>query len=239
MNEYFFVNAFSEIQININNKELSQNEKIFLFSTGFSLHTFITSNRVNYDRYYGGEYKLIDSYYHNNIDYLIKIYNTLGEKISISKILSDIFNKKIEEFDYVRDSIKMFYLDYLNENEKSHVIELLNEVPKKFLIDSRSIDSLTTNINNLSDFFEIMYYITDKRFRYNKKAVYDLLNTNKYIRQKIFFDTLRDIIIQRNNHHFYYRNDDEITLAFIDNIKTLLLIISENFNMSMAKSLLK
>jgi len=237
MNEFTLTDAFSQLQNDIKGAELSKNENLFLSSAGFSLHTFISGNKLNfYDWYDQERYNTINSYFNNNAKYLIKIYNILGEKISIGKILSDISDRKIEEFDYVKDSIKMFYANYMTEGEKSRVIHFLNEVPKRFLQEARSIDYVSLNINSLIEFFELMYYITDKRFRYEEKVAYDLLETNKYHLHKAFFNTLRNILVQMKKR---FSERDETTLLFVDNIESLLSKVSEDFNVSMAKSVFK
>jgi len=237
MNEFTLVSAFSELQKDIKDSELSKNEKLFLLSAGFGFHSLISSNEISFYKYrYNSEnYKNINSYFDNNISNLIEIYRILGEKISITNILGDIVNKKIKEFNYIKDVLKIFYRDYLLEDEKSHVIKILNEVPKRFLQNAMNIGGVNTNINSLMDFFKLAYHITDKNFRYNEKVAYDILETNKYERNKVFFNTLKNVLNERN----HFGRKDETTLAFIDNIENLLNKVSEDFNVSMAKSLLK
>jgi len=238
MNEFTLVSAFSQLQKYIKDAELSKNEKLFLLSAGFGFNSLISSNEISFYKYrYNSEnYKNINSYFDDNISNLIEIYRILGEKISIANILGDIVNKKIKEFNYIKDALKLFYRDYLSENEKSQVIKLLNEVPKRFLQNAMDIGGVATNINSLMDFFELMYYITDKSFRYNEKVAYDLLKTNEYERNKVFFNTLKNVLINERNH---FGRKDETTLAFIDNIENLLIKTSEDFNASMAKALIK
>ena len=238
MNEFTLVNAFSQLQNDIKDSELSKNEKLFLLSAGFGFHSLISSNEISFYKYrYNSEnYKNINSYFDDNISNLIEIYRILGEKISITNILGDIVNKKIKEFNYIKDALKLFYCNYLSEDEKLQVIKILNDVPKRFLQNAMDIGGVDTNINSLMDFFELMYDITDKRFRYDEKVAYDILETNKYERNKVFFSTLKNVLINKRNH---FGRADEITLAFIDNIENLLIKTSEDFNISMAKSLLK
>jgi len=233
MNSSTFVDAFSRMLNSAKYEELSKNEKLFLASAGLSNRYVIDSNKIDFsdlDDWHDD----VNSYFLSNIKYLDEIYTILGDKISVSKILNDVIDKKIEKFDFVKDSLKIFFNDYLTESEQSHIIALLNEVPKGFLHDAHDIDDLFSNMDNLLDFFRLMHTITDKKFRYNEKVAYDLLNTNRYIQYKAFFNTLRKKLIYEKKFQ-----PDEVELAFCENIEELLSTISEDFNESMAKSLIK
>jgi len=233
MNSSTFVDAFSRMLNSAKYEELSKNEKLFLASAGLSNRYVIDNNKIDFsdlDDWHDD----VNSYFISNIKYLDEIYTILRDKISVSKILNDVIDKKIEKFDFVKDSLKIFFNDYLTESEQSHIIALLNEVPKGFLHDAHDIDDLFSNMENLSDFFRLMYSITDKKFRYNEKVAYDLLNTNKYIQYKAFFNTLRKKLTYEKKYH-----PDEVELTFCENIEELLSTISEDFNESMAKLLIK
>jgi len=234
MEESSLIDALLRIQYKINDAETPKNEKLFLLSVGFSSHDLISNNNINFSTDYYTD--IIDAYIKNNVKYLIEIYNILGEKIFIGKILSDIVDGKFKNFDYVKDALKMFYSDYLTESEKSHSIALLNELPQTFLKKSMDIGDTRANIDELLDFFTLMHHITNKMFRYNEKVAYDLLNTNNYILHKAFFNSLRDALIQVKNYNY---KSSEIRLTFFDNMESILGETSEDFNMSMAKSLLK
>jgi len=234
MEESSLIDALLRIQYKINDAETPKNEKLFLLSVGFSSHDLISNNNINFSTDYYTD--IISSYIKNNVKYLIEIYNILGENIFIGKILTDIVDGKVENFDYVKDALKMFYRDHLTESEKSHSITLLNELPQTFLKKSMDIGDIRANIDELLDFFALMYHITNKMFRYNEKVAYDLLNTNNYTLHKAFFNSLRNILIHVKN---YNDESSEIRLTFLDNMESVLSKVSEDFNASMAKSLLK
>lgn len=240
MEESSLIGALLKIQYKINDAETPKNEKLFLLSVGFSSHYLIFNNNINlfydyYDRIYNS---IIGSYIKNNVKYLIEIYNILGENIFIGKIFSDIVDGKFKNFDYVKDALKMFYSDHLTDNEKSHSIGLLNELPENFLRKSMDIGDIRANIEELLDFFILMNRITNKMFRYNEKVAYDLLSTNNYTLHKVFFNSLKNIVININQTN-RFGIEEETRLAFINNIENLLSEVSEDFNASMAKSLIK
>jgi len=233
MNNSTFIDAFWQTLNNTKDEELSKNEKLFLASAGLSDSYVIDSNKIDFSDLYDWNDN-VTSYLTNNIKYLDEIYTILGDKISVGKILNDVIDKKIKKFDFVKDSLKIFFNEYLTESEQSHIISLLNEVPKRFLDDAYNIEEVFSNMDNLLEFFRIMYYITDKKFKYNKKVAYELLNRNKYTRHKAFFNTLRKKLILDKKTH-----SDEVELAFCENIEELLSNVSEDFNESMAKLLIK
>jgi len=233
MNELTLVTAFSQLQNDIKGAELTKNEKLFLTSVGLSKSYVIDSNKIDFSDL-KDRYDSVNSYFTHNIKNLNEIYTILGDKISVNKILNDVIEEKIDKFDFIKDSLKIFFNEYLTESEQSHIIALLNEVPKGFLHDAYNIEDLFSNIDNLLDFFRLMYHITDKKFKYDKKVAYGLLNTNKYTRHKAFFSTLRKKLTYEKNFH-----PDEVELAFCENIEKLLSNISEDFNESMAKLLIK
>jgi len=213
--------------------KLTENEKLFIFSIGFTLKIFITSNEV----YYPEEGSPYSGYYaRQNIKYLVKIYNILGKRIAIGKILKDIADGKIRDFDYVQDVLQIFYKEYLTENEKTYINSLLKNLSKKLLEYSRDITDLERNIDYLFEFFKIMYHVTDKTFRYDEKVVFELLETNKYDKNEDFFDSLSEAIIQLKTRNI---ESYEIIVEFINNIIDLLSEMSEDFVKSMAKSLIK
>jgi len=233
MNNPIFINAFSQMLNNAKDEELSKNEKLFLASVGLSKYYVIDNNKIDFSDLKDW-HDSVNSYFTYNIKSLNEIYTILGDKISVNKILNDVIEGKIDKFDFIKDSLKIFFNEYLTESEQSHLIALLNEVPKGFLHNSYNLDDLFSNMDNLLDFFHIMYYITDKKFKYNKKVVYGLLNTNKYTRHKAFFNTLT----KKLTYEKKFRTN-EVELAFCENIEKLLSNISDDFNESMAKSLIE
>jgi len=238
MEEYELINALLKIQYRINDKETSKNEKLFLSSIGFTLHDLINNNKLylSIDHYYYSDSDVIKPYFESHIKSLIEIYNILEDKISVGKLLNNMVEGKIKNFDYVKDSLKIFYREYLTENEKTHAINLLNEIPKAFLIKSVHIKDLRINIKDLYDFFKLMYYITDGMFRYNENVAYNLVDTNNYILRKAFFNSLAHVLNDIKN---YDERDRDIRLIFFDNIETLLSEASKEFNEAMAKKLIK
>jgi len=234
MEESSLIDALLRIQYKINDAETPKNEKLFLLSVGFSSHDLIFNNNINFSTDYYTD--IIGSYIKNNVKYLIEIYKILGENIFIGNILSDIVDGKLKNFDYVKDALKMFYRDHLTDSEKSHSIALLNELPQNFLRKSMDIGDTRTNIDELLEFFTLMHHITNKMFRYNEKVAYDLLNTNNYTLHKAFFNSLRNVLTHIKN---YNDESSEIKLTFFDNMESILSKVSEDFSISMAKSLLK
>ena len=236
MDEYELIDALLRIQYKLNDNEMPKNEKLFLSSIGFSLHDLINNNELHFSIDYYSDNNIIKSYMESNVKHLIEIYNILGEQISVGKLLDEIVEGKIKRFDYVKDPIKIFYRDYLTENEKIHSINLLNELPNTFLIKSVYIEDLRRNINELYNFFKLMYYITDGMFRYNENVAQNLVDTNNYILRKAFFNSLVYVLNDIKN---YDERDRDIRLIFFDNIETLLSKASEEFNEAMAKKLIK
>jgi len=233
MNNPIFINAFLQMLNSVKDEELSKNEKLFLTSVGLIKFYVIDSNKIDFSDLKDWNDN-VNSYFTNNIKNLNEIYTILGDKISVSKIINDIIENKIDRFDFVKDSLKIFFNEHLTEGEQSHIIELLNEVPKGFLHNSYNLEDLFSNIDDLLDFFHLMYHITDKKFKYNKKVAYGLLNTNKYTRYKMFFSTLRKKLNLEKKF-----NPNEVGLTFCENIEKLLSDISDDFNESMAKSLVQ
>jgi len=227
---------------------LTENEKLFLFSVGLVLHDFfLFGNMLLFKldsehaerpiRLFDEESAyIINEYSKNNIKYLIEIYNILGEKIAIGKILNDIIEEKIKNFDYTRDVLKMFYSEYLTEDEKKHVVILLNDAGINLIGPNINIDDLRKNIDELRKFFELMHYITNGDFNYNEKIASALLASNKYSKPKVFFDSLLYIMKNTKNDEF---SSPETRLAFIQNISNILSEQSEDFRQVMAKLLLK
>jgi len=213
--------------------KLTENEKLFIFSIGFVLRIFITSNEVDYPEE-GGPYS--GYYARHNIRYLVKIYNILGKRIAIGRVLKDIVAGKIEDFDYVQDVLQIFYREYLSENEKNHVKRLLNDLAKELLEFSRDFIDVRKNIDDLFDFFEIAYNITDKTFRYDKKTIFALLDTNKFDENEDFFDSLVDTLMNLNLTKI---SSSEIKTVFISNINNLLSANSKSFVKAMAKTLIE
>jgi len=218
----------------INDNTLTKNEKTFIFSLGFNFHTVLNNNKINvFEEYYvlnfGKKYdSLITSYVEDNVNYLIEIYDALEEKIFIEKILNDMIDGKNKRFNYVKEPLKMFYKEFLTEEEKLHIITLVNELPKNFLQDVLSFNVIRLNIRELFDLFDLMYFITDGRFRYNENVANDLLSRNKYNIRKVFFKHLRDELIT-------YQKD----ATFFNNMKELLIKASEDFNAYMTEILKK
>ena len=233
MNNSVFINAFSKMLNDIKDEDLSKNEKLFLTSVGLSKSYVIDNNKIDFSDLKDW-HDNVNSYFSHNIQNLNEIYTILGDKISVSRIINDIIENKIDKFDFVKDSLKIFFSDYLTESEQLHIITLLNEVPKGFLHNSYNLEDLFLNMDDLLDFFHLMYHITDKKFKYNKKVAYELLNTNKYKRYKAFFSTLRKKLNLEKKF-----NPNEVGLTFCENIEKLLSDISDDFNESMAKSLVQ
>jgi len=96
------------------------------------------------------------------------------------------------------------------------------------LQDVLSFNAIHLNIRELFDLFDLMYFITDGRFRYNENVANDLLSRNKYNIHKVFFKHLRDELIK-------YQDD----VAFFNNMKDLLIKASKDFNVYMTESLKK
>jgi len=237
MEEYELINALLRIQYRINNNETSKNEKLLLSSIGFTLHDLINNNKlflIDQDFYVDSD--VIKPYFESHIKSLIEIYNILEDKISVGNLLNKMIEGEIKSFDYVKDPLKIFYRDYLSENEKIHIINLLNELPKALLIKSAHIEDIRGNIHELYDFFKLMYYITDGMFRYNENVARDLVDTNNYILHKAFFNSLVHALNSIKNHD---DGDSDIRFVFFDNIENLLSKVSEEFNESMAKKLIK
>ena len=228
------IKALVDFKNEINDNMLTENEKTFLFSLGFNFHPVLNDNKINvfekyYDLNFGNAYNsIITSYVEDNVNYLIKIYDALEEKIFIEKILNDMIDGKNKRFNYVKEPLKMFYKEFLTEGEKSHIITLVNELPKNFLQDVLSFNAIHLNIRELFDLFDLMYFITDGRFRYNENVANDLLSRNKYNIHKVFFKHLRDELIK-------YQDD----VAFFNNMKDLLIKASKDFNVYMTESLKK
>jgi len=238
MEEYELINALLKIQYRINDNETSKNEKLFLSSIGFTLHDLINNNKLYISIYqdYYSDSDVIKPYFESHIKSLVELYNILGEKIFVGNLLDNMIEGKLKTFDYVKDPLKIFYRDYLTENEKIHTINLLNELPKALLIKSLTIEDIRGNINELYDFFKLMYYITDGMFRYNENVAHDLIDTNTYTLRKAFFNSLVYVL---NGIKNYDDGDRDIRLIFFDNIETFLSKASKEFNEAMAKILLK
>jgi len=217
----------------VSKSNLTENEKLFIFSIGFGLINFISSNNVEYPKEgfpYSGYYS------RNNIKYLVKIYNILGKRIAIGRLLKDIVAGKIEDFDYVQDVLQIFYREYLSEDEKNHVKHLLNDLAKELLGVSRDFIDVEKNIEDLFDFFEIAYNTTDKTFRYDKKTIFYLLDTNKFDKNEEFFDSLVKTLMNLNHTKI---SSSEIKTVFIKDINNLLSENSNSFVKAMAKTLVK
>jgi len=238
MEEYELINALLKIQYRINDNETSKNEKLFLSSIGFTLHDLINNNELylSIDRFYYSDSDVIKPYFESHIKSLIEIYNILGEKISIGNLLDNMIEGALKSFDYVKDPLKIFYRDYLTENEKIHTINLLNELPRALLIKSVTIEDIRGNINELYDFFKLMYYITDGMFRYNENVAQNLVETNVYTLRKAFFNSLVNVIDDFKNRD---NKDHDVKFTFLDNIEDLLSKVSKDVNESMAKKLIK
>lgn len=235
MDENVLIKAFISNQDKIDSEEVTKNERLFLLSVGFIIHNFAYANRVIFSLSYSARKDSnVSSYLETNVQNLIEIYNILGDKIALGKVLNDIVSEKLDGFHLVKDPLRIFYAEYLTENEKMYAVSLLNELPKNFLRRSNFIFDIRNNINNLLRFFQEMYYITDKEFKYNRKVASDLLNTNNYRIRKDFFNSLRNVLIDIRKG-----KENEAEIAFFENITDLLGEESEDFNASMAKFLLK
>jgi len=232
--------ALSKVLSKTSDADLSKNEKLFLFSLGFTLYPFFNGNKISFSidplsPETNTAYIYLINSTNDNIKYLIEIYNILGEKIDIGNILKEIAEKKIETFDYTKDVLKMFYREYLTESEKAHVISLLNDVAKNLLSNSRTIDNIRQNIDELVKFFNLMYGMTDGMFRYDEKIASALININKYAQKKAFFNSLIDIINQLEPGNF---KTSEMKIEFVRNINDIFKE-SEDFRQALAKMLLK
>ena len=235
MDETALIKAIISIQDKIDSEEVTKNERLFLLSVGFVMHDLAYANKVIFSLSYSARKDSnVSSYIKTNVQNLIEIYNILGDKIAFGKVLNDIVSEKLDVFNLVKDPLRIFYTEYLTENEKMHAVSLLNELPKNFLRRSNFIFDIRNNINDLLRFFQEMYYITDKEFKYNEKVASDLLNTNNYIIRKDFFNSLRNVLIDIRKG-----KGDEAEIAFFENITDLLTKESEDFSASMAKILLK
>ena len=235
MDETALIKALISIQDKIDSEEVTKNERLFLLSVGFVMHDLAYANRVVFSLSYSARKdNNVSSYLETNVQNLIEIYNILGDKIALGKLLNDIVSEKLDGFHLVKDPLRIFYTDYLTETEKMHAVSLLNELPKNFLRRSNFIFDIRNNINDLLRFFQGMYYITDKEFKYNEKVASDLLNTNNYIIRKDFFNSLRNVLIAIRKG-----KGNETEIAFFENITDILTKESEDFNASMAKILLK
>jgi len=249
MSEGTLIWALSRVLHKTDANALTKNEKLFLFSVGLVLHDFfLFGNMILFKldsehaerpiRLFDDKSKyIIDEYAKNNIKYLVEIYNILGEKIAIGKILNDIVEEKMENFDYTRDVLKIFYRDYLTEDEKKHIISLLNDASINLVGSIINIDDLRKNIDELRKFFELMYRITNEDFRYDRKIASALVTENRYSQPKAFFNTL--IYIMKKTKDDGEFSSKEVKLAFIQNITNILSEQSEDFRQAMAKVLLK
>jgi len=232
--------ALSKVLSKMSDTDLSKNEKLFLFSLGFSLYPFFNGNKISFDIDYLSSKTTAYIYLINstkdNINYLIEIYDILGEKIAIGNILKALAEKRIKTFDYTKDALKIFYKEYLTEGEKAHVISLLNDVAKNLLSNSRTIDNIRKNIEELVKFFNLMCDMTDEMFRYDEKIASALISINKYAQKKAFFNSLIDVINQLQSTKF---KTPERRLEFIQNINDILTKESEDFREALAKTIIK
>jgi len=232
--------ALSKVLDKTSNIELSKNEKLFLFSLGFSSYHFFNGNTISFSidplSDESNAYTYLINSTNDDIKYLIELYNILGEKIAIGNILKEITEKRIETFDYTKDVLKIFYREYLTEDEKIHIISLLNLVAKNLLSNSRTIDNIRKNIDELVKFFNLMYTITDGMFRYDEKIASALISINKYAQKKAFFNSLIDIINQLQSTKF---KTPEMRLEFVQNINDILSKESEDFRQALAKTIIK
>jgi len=233
--------SLSKVLRATSDRDLSKNEKLFLFALGFSLYPFFNGNKISFSidplsPETNTAYIYLINSTHDNIKYLIEVYNILGEKMAIGNILNEIAEKKIETFDYTKDALKMFYKEYLTEGEKAHVISLLNDVAKNLLSNSRTIDNIRQNIDELVKFFNLMCDMTDGMFRYDEKIASALISINKYAQKKAFFNSLIDIINKLQPSKF---KTSESKVEFVRNINDILTKESEDYRQALAKSLLK
>jgi len=127
------------------------------------------------------------------------------------------------------------YYNLLSENEKLRSIQFLNKLPKIFLEESKRAYDVRRNLYNLITFFDKMHHVTNGDFKYDENVFYYLLKTNKYKVNKAFFNTLASTIASFRANIF--RTDNY--LNEIDYIEKMLNVTSVDFNMAMAKLLLK
>jgi len=212
------IKALVEFKKETNDKELTENEKTFLFSLGFEYQPVLNDNKINvFENYidinFSNKYtNLRISYAEDNVYYLIRIYDLLEDRIFIGKILRDLIDEKNKTFDYLREPLKIFYKEFLTDEEKTHAVKLANELPKYFLQDVLSFKDIQSNIEEMFSFFELMYYTTDGKFRYNDKAVDYLIAKNKYNIHKTFFKHLRDVLLTYQKSAVFFNNMKDLLI---------------------------
>jgi len=211
------INSFLRIAKEVKDSELSKDKKLFLVSAIWLGSYYLIESQVNY--YFYNIYKNYLSYDKEIVKYIL---------YSCDKEITIEFAGDIEE------CAKVYY-NLLSENEKLESIHLLNKLPKIFLKESKCTYDVHRNLYNLITFFDKMYYLTNGDFKYDENVFYYLLKTNKYKTNKAFFNALASNIASFRTNIF--RTDNY--LNEIDYIEKMLNATSVDFNVAMAKLLLK
>jgi len=211
------INSFLRIAKEIKDSELSKDKKLFLVSAIWVVSYKLIESQVNY--YFSNIYK---SYLSDDKEIVKYVLYSCDKEITID------FAGDIEE------CAKTYY-NLLSENEKLQSIHLLNKLPKIFLEESKCTYDVHRNLYNLVTFFDKMYYVTNGDFKYDENVFYYLLKANKYKVKKAFFNALASNIASFRTNIF--RTDNY--LNEIDYIEKMLNATSVDFNMAMAKLLLK
>jgi len=213
------IDGYLQIEDNIKNSELPENEKLFLLSV-------IIFN----------SYSLIPPYIKRSFSSLFNRYslykNYTFNYLSTTCISQD--EKSVGKFDFFKNCAKQHY-NLLSESEKLHSIRLLNEVPKIFLQDAKCSGEVHRNIYNLISFFKEINYATNGAFKYDKSVFYWLLEKNKYNKRVAFFNALASSVLWFKK----YFEVTDIEFTTVVNIENTLSVLSTDFNVAMAKSLLK
>jgi len=210
------INSLLRIVKEVKDSELSKDKKLFLVSAIWVVSYKLIESQANY--------------------YFYNIYkNLLYDKEIVKYILYSCDKEITIEFaDDIEECAKMYY-NFLSENEKLQSIHLLNELPKIFLEESKCTYDVHRNLYNLITFFDKMYYLTNGDFKYDENVFYYLLKTDKYKAKKAFFNALASNIVSFRTNIF--RTDNY--LNEIDYIEKMLNATSVDFNVAMAKLLLK
>ena len=211
------INSFLRASKEVKDSELSKDKKLFLVSAIWVGSYYLIESQENY--YFSNVYKRHLLYDKEIVKYIL---------YSCDKEITIKFADDIEE------CAKTYY-NFLSENEKLESIHLLNKLPKIFLKESKCTYDVHRNLYSLITFFDKMHYLTNGDFKYDENVFYCLLKTNKYKVKKAFFNALASIIVSFRTNIF--RTDNY--LNEIDYIEKMLNATSVDFNVAMAKLLLK
>jgi len=211
------INSFLRASKEVKDSELSKDKKLFLVSAIWIGSYYLIVSQENY--YFSTVYKRHLLYDKEDVEYIL---------YSCDKEIT------IEFADDIEECAKIYY-NLLSENEKLESIHLLNKLPKIFLKESKCAYDVHRNLYSLITFFDKMYYVTNGNFKYDENVFYYLLKTNKYKVKKAFFNALASNIVSFRTNIF--RTDNY--LNEIDYIEKMLNATSVDFNMAMAKLLLK